>query len=234
MRKLMATLGALSLGTALTLACAPPPDDKGGGPSPARTGGSTGSSGGSTGSSGGSSGSTGGSTGSSGGSTGASGGSSGSTGGASGSTGGSSGSTGGSSGSTGGASGSTGGASGSTGGSSGGTGGAAGGGGGTDTMTPPAAGATFTEVYGIIMMKCLPCHNAGKGAGTIMIGALNTKAAAYTSIMAKAVKAGDPAGSVLFQQVSGTPPKMPKGMAPLTAPQVDKIKAWIMAGAKND
>ena len=229
------TLAALLLGSALMIgACVPAPMDA----EPtnvARTGGSSGSSGGSSGSSsGGSSGSSsGGSTGSSGGSSGsAKGGSSGGDGGSTGSSGGSSGSAkGGSSGSTGGASGGgKGGSTGSTGGSSGGTpdgGGMAGG----DAVT-------FTMVYeGVIMKSCLPCHGTNPAQHKMMD--FKDKAAALASLKGAAgmIKAGDAMGSKLITQITsqgGKPPAMPKGKPALSMGDVDKVKAWITAGAKDD
>jgi hypothetical protein len=50
------------------------------------------------------------------------------------------------------------------------------------------------------------------------------------------VTAGDPTKSLFFLKVSGKPPcgmPMPPG-TPLAPDLVELIKAWIMAGAKND
>jgi hypothetical protein len=249
MRKIIspghATLAALFLGSAITVvACAPAPMDAGD-PNPARaSGGSSGSSnsGGSSGSaSGGSSGSnnSGGSSGSaSGGSSGSSGGSSGSaSGGSSGSnSGGSSGSRGGSSGSSsGGSSGSSGGSSGSaTGGSSGSTGGSSGG--SPDAGGP--AGATFTQVYDMVIKPtcALPaCHGAAAGKGGLKYA---DKAMAYMTLKAKAgiIKAGDPAGSKLITEITpkGGMAPMPPKMTPLTADKIAMVTAWVMAGANDD
>jgi hypothetical protein len=124
-------------------------------------------------------------------------------------------------------------------GGAGGTGGpAAGSGGGT-------TGATFTEVYSLIMTGC-GCHNTAQGAGGL---ATMTKSAAYTNLVGatstecsgqKRVVAGNPDSSVLFLSLNRTnmgdcmPPPMPRGAAKLPQADLDKVRSWIMAGALNN
>ena len=226
------TLGALVLGTAFAVAsCAPAPVDMSGGST--AKGGSSGSS-----SSGGSSGSSGGSSGSgSGGSSGSnpdpsgSGGSSGSSkGGSAGSSSGSSGGSSGSSTKTGGTSGSS-----STGGTSGSGTPDAGGGAETGGGTPSAA--TFSDIYDTILKPTCAgaaCHGAAAGHGTPPIK-MADKMMAYDTLMTR-ITAGKPAMSKLITEITPKAGKapMPKNMPPLMQPQIDKITAWIMAGAKND
>jgi hypothetical protein len=236
-----ATLAALFLGSALTLAaCAPAPMDAGngggssGGSSGSNSGGSSGGSN-SGGSSGGSN-----SGGSSGGSN--SGGSSGSSnsGGSSGSSnsGGSSGSSsGGSSGGSksGGSSGSSSG--GSSGSSSGGSSGSSSGGssGMADAGPPAAGGQTFTDLYtSVLKPNCTPCHDVAHDK-IIM----KDKAMAFATLTGTAgiVMAGMPDKSKLVTEITpqgGKPPAMPKMKTPLSMADVDKVKAWITAGAKDD
>ncbi len=45
-------------------------------------------------------------------------------------------------------------------------------------------GATFTQVYQIIMTSCLPCHATGAGATTGMLN-MSTQAMAYTNLVGK-------------------------------------------------
>jgi hypothetical protein len=108
-----------------------------------------------------------------------------------------------------------------------------GGGGGADM-------AAFTMVYdSIIKMKCGPmCHITGAPGGLAMPNAMT----AYTNLVGKAsgcaglmrVTAGDPTKSVLSLIIKGgvmgcgtRGNRMPKGMTPLTAAQIQMIDDWI-------
>jgi hypothetical protein len=221
MRKLISSgplgvVGALLLGSAI--ACAPPPVDKGGGTSTGSSGGSTGSG---TGGSGSSATGTGGSPSTSTGSGGSGSSSTGSGGSGSGPKG-----TGGSGSSSTGTGGSP---------SSSGTGGSKADAGGTSTPADMGGGSTpaavtFSMVYDTILKpSCTPCHDT---AHKNII--LKDKAMALASLK-MVVTPGDVAGSKLFPFIEGPARKMPKApVAPLTADQVAKIKAWVMAGAKDD
>jgi hypothetical protein len=224
MRKLISSgplgvVGALLLGSAI--ACAPPPVDKGGGTSTGSSGGSTGSG---TGGSGSSATGTGGSPSSSSGSGGS--GSSSSTG--------SGGSGSGPKGTGGSGSSSTG-----TGGSpsSSGTGGSKADAGGTSTPADMGGGSTpaavtFSMVYDTILKPgCTPCHDT---AHKNII--FKDKAMALASLK-MVVTAGNVAGSKFFPIIEGGTKKMPPANSnkpALTADQVSQIKAWVMAGAKDD
>jgi hypothetical protein len=118
----------------------------------------------------------------------------------------------------------------------GGAGGAAGGG---------ATAATFTEVYGLINTGC-SCHVSGSPGNLSM----SNKMTAYMNLVGansqacggqKRVAAGDPNNSVLFHSIdrsmlgSCMVPAMPAGgMAKWPQANIDKVKAWIMAGAMNN
>jgi len=121
----------------------------------------------------------------------------------------------------------------------GGSGGATAGAGGTG-----GGGATFTQVYGLIMMGC-SCHVTGNAGGL----AMTNKMTAYTNLVGmnstacssqKRVVAGDPATSVLFHSIDRTNlgscmvPQMPRGMAKWSAANIETVKAWIAAGAMNN
>jgi hypothetical protein len=108
-------------------------------------------------------------------------------------------------------------------------------GGGADTMAP--AGVTFTMVYTSIFgsMTCNGCHNMTRGGVNF-----STKAMAHSTLMAKAgavmPNMADNSNLVklLLNMGTGTARRMPPAGNLLMAPQVDMVKAWINAGAKND
>jgi hypothetical protein len=108
----------------------------------------------------------------------------------------------------------------------------------------PAA-ATFTQVYAVIMTGC-GCHVSGTSGNLSMAN----KMTAYTNLVGvnsmacsgqKRVVANDPTNSVFFHAIdrsmsgSCNVPQMPPGGAPkLAQADIDKVKAWIMAGAMNN
>lgn len=154
-------------------------------------------------------------------------------------------------GSGGGAAGSAAGAGGS-GGAAGGAAGAAGAAGSGDSAgsggnggSGSGGGATFTQVYSIIMMKCgggpTGCHVTGSSGGLRM----PNKAMAYTNLVGvdseqcngeTRVVAGNPDDSLIVQAVEGEAcvDRMPYGRAALSANEIMTIRSWIMAGALND
>jgi hypothetical protein len=135
------------------------------------------------------------------------------------------------------------GGSGSAAGSSGG-GGAAAGSGGT------AAAATFTQVYAIFTTTCAgaSCHINAAVSGDML--SMADKATAYMNLVGvnsvsctgeKRVVAGDPTKSELVAVLAHTragncanTPKMPDNLPMLPASDIDKVRAWITAGANND
>jgi hypothetical protein len=118
--------------------------------------------------------------------------------------------------------------------------GSGGGGGGSS-----AGGATFTQVYGILMAGC-SCHISGAQGGL----SLSSKMTAYTNLVGanstacsgqKRVVASNPDSSVLVHAVERTMlstcrvPAMPANGAPkLSQANLDTIRGWVMAGAMND
>lgn len=95
---------------------------------------------------------------------------------------------------------------------------------------PPAV--TYASVKHIFDAKCVGCHNARKAQGAF-------NASTYEGIMkggehGKAVIAKKSAQSRLVKMIKGTlKPKMPKGQPSLSAAEIQKISAWIDAGAKK-
>jgi hypothetical protein len=105
-----------------------------------------------------------------------------------------------------------------------------------DMSTPAAAYANLVNV---------PAMGTGAGASGVTCGSLGVNAASDAggdaSVLLRVVP-DDPTDSLLFEKVNsklqGTNPPCGSGMpltgAPLTAPQVGLIQAWIAAGALND
>jgi hypothetical protein len=134
------------------------------------------------------------------------------------------------------------------------------GGGGGASSAPPGTGmmanaadaqpqATFTEVYTTILQPtCSPCHNpSGEGpfqdfssqslAYAALVG-VKASGPSCDSSNEERVVPGNASQSLLFQKISSQGPPcgapMPLGAAPLLAPQVMLVEAWINAGALDD
>ena len=105
----------------------------------------------------------------------------------------------------------------------------------TTGATAAAGGAKFSDVASIASANCMPCHSAEKHRAGLNL-------TSYADIMkggehGPGVKAGDPDNSVIVKAISGGDPaqKIPK-MPPqktLSADDIQKIKDWIKAGAKE-
>jgi hypothetical protein len=107
-------------------------------------------------------------------------------------------------------------------------------------------GPTFTAVYGIFMKSCAggTCHIGAFFAGAGL--SMTDKMTAYTNLVGtasrqctgrKRVVAGDATMSVLMQCLEhkgGCAPAMPQRLPALSMADLDTVRAWIMAGAKND
>jgi hypothetical protein len=117
-------------------------------------------------------------------------------------------------------------------------------GGGAGAAGGGAAATTFTQVYGLIMTGC-GCHVSGTSGGLSMAN----KMSAYMNLVGanstacsgqKRVVANDPTNSVFFHSIERTMlgscnvPQMPAGGAKMAQADIDKVKAWIMAGAMNN
>ena len=117
----------------------------------------------------------------------------------------------------------------------------------TPTATPtPSRQPTFTAVYSeiIVARGCTGCH------GTLGALAMNSKAEAYAQLVnvpaagapcvatgMLRVAPGNPDASLLVDKVSKAQPVCGDVMPPsgvLTAPEIEQLRAWIQAGAKND
>lgn len=113
-----------------------------------------------------------------------------------------------------------------------------------DAGVADAGPPTFTAVYAIITARCASCHGASGGLN------MSTRAMAHANLVGVAaaggacgssgltrVTAGDASRSLLYEKVAGTPScgaRMPRNATALTAAQIETIRAWIAAGARND
>ncbi|MFT3923957.1 MAG: hypothetical protein QM778_15595 [Myxococcales bacterium] len=110
--------------------------------------------------------------------------------------------------------------------------------------TPDAP--TFAQVYAILSTQCSPCHTEADNGNLDM----STRAKAFTNLVGKAaagpscagmgrvrVIAGNADDSLLVHKLEGTQDcgsRMPRNRTPLPAASIDRIRAWIDAGAKNN
>ncbi len=86
------------------------------------------------------------------------------------------------------------------------------------------------DIQPILTQDCTICHG---GAGGLSVDTYAGLMAGGTS--GAAVVAGDPDQSLLIQRLEGTvPPTMPLNAPPLTTPEIDRIKQWILEGALNN
>jgi hypothetical protein len=123
--------------------------------------------------------------------------------------------------------------------------------GSSDTQAP--APATFTEIYPLIFpittrAQCSFCHGLPPNATSN--GRLSTgmdRAAAYAALVGPVstsakcggpsyVVPGQPEQSLLLSKLMGATcgDRMPLGGDPLPAAQLEMIRSWIAAGAKDD
>jgi hypothetical protein len=88
------------------------------------------------------------------------------------------------------------------------------------------------EIQPIFQSKCTPCHIASSSGGL--------KLASHAELMqggedGKVVIEGNSANSIIIKLLEGeSSPRMPLGRSPLDAADIQKIKAWIDAGAKDN
>ena len=96
----------------------------------------------------------------------------------------------------------------------------------------PQARIGFKTVKPILDAKCVSCHNAQRTFAQLNLTSYETlmKGGQHGS----PVVPKNPSKSRLYRMITGTlQPRMPKGKPPLSAGEINKIKAWIAAGAKN-
>jgi len=86
------------------------------------------------------------------------------------------------------------------------------------------------DIQPILTQDCIICHG---GAGGLSVDTYAGLMTGGTS--GPVVVAGDPDQSLLIWRLDGTvPPIMPRDAPPLTTPEIDRIKQWILEGALNN
>ena len=90
----------------------------------------------------------------------------------------------------------------------------------------------FNDVVPIFKKSCNGCHHPGKLKGQLDLTTYD--AAIKGGKHGALVKAGDPQGSVLMDEITGEEPSMPKEGDPLSKEELALIEKWIAQGAKDD
>lgn len=106
---------------------------------------------------------------------------------------------------------------------------------------------TFSDLYVSVLMAngCAPHHSNPNPFGGLD---MSTQGSAYANLVGvpagdagcgTRVVAGDASASLLYQKVRGTQPvgcgaQMPLNAPPISAADMDKIRAWIDQGARDD
>lgn len=80
------------------------------------------------------------------------------------------------------------------------------------------------DVAPILESRCISCHGADLAKGDVRLD--------NAADFGETIASGDVEGSLLIDQVSGPDPAMPQDAKPLTADQVEVLKAWVASGAK--
>ncbi|MCC6537517.1 MAG: DUF1553 domain-containing protein [Bryobacterales bacterium] len=82
------------------------------------------------------------------------------------------------------------------------------------------------EVRPLIAQRCQTCHQGDQPAAAINLAEFPGLARIAHSGKLIAAITGDP--------TTGSPPRMPKGMIPLSSAEADMLRRWIAEGARND
>lgn len=99
-------------------------------------------------------------------------------------------------------------------------------------QAPSGEAPTFADVASIFKENCVGCHGGPEPTRGLSLES-------YAGVMKGAgdvpvVKPGDPKGSILVQRLRGElQPQMPFGSDPLPEETIQKVEAWIAAGAKE-
>ena len=90
----------------------------------------------------------------------------------------------------------------------------------------------YSDVFPIFKRSCNGCHHPGKLKGQLDL--TTYEALQKGGKHGAAFKAKDAKSSVLFDEISGSEPSMPKEGDALTKQEVAMIERWIAEGATND
>ena len=85
------------------------------------------------------------------------------------------------------------------------------------------------QIAGLLEKRCVGCHGDERRRGKLSLATL--AAARQGGRNGPAIVPGKPEESLLLRMVGGDEPRMPKKGAPLSADEVDRLAAWIRAGA---
>ena len=94
-----------------------------------------------------------------------------------------------------------------------------------EEIKPAAAEVLFADISTITTQRCNGCHNSGNSKGGVSTDSF--------AGLSRIVKPGDSASSNFYKVISGPNPRMPKGGGKMTPEEIEMIKNWIDAGAKQ-
>ncbi len=98
---------------------------------------------------------------------------------------------------------------------------------------PAAKPVSFhNEIHPILQRKCQGCHQPAKPNGKLVLTTFDFLLQGGEG--GAIVEPGKPDESTLVEQITGSPPAMPKNAPPLSAAEIELIKRWIAEGAKDD
>ena len=104
------------------------------------------------------------------------------------------------------------------------------------TLAVPAVSGAATDfardILPILEARCQACHPANGGQANLALVSRESILAGGKS--GPAINPGNPDSSLLMSKVSGSKPLMPPAGDPLSAEQVDILRAWIAEGAPGD
>jgi len=99
-------------------------------------------------------------------------------------------------------------------------------------QTKPSAPVSFSQdIMPLMRAHCVSCHGGAQPAGKLDLS--SAKGMQKGGASGPLVVPGKPDKSILVKRLLGQGglPQMPMGFAPFTKVQIDKVKAWIAAGA---
>lgn len=99
------------------------------------------------------------------------------------------------------------------------------------TLASARGGEYETRVKPVLKARCFACHGALKQEGSLRLDTVSAMRKGGDS--GPAIKAGDPAASLIAQRISSrdTSERMPQEGEPLKPAEIEAIKAWIASGA---
>ena len=119
----------------------------------------------------------------------------------------------------------------------------------TVSVANAAAVTTLTDVQQTVFTpRCAECHDGSQPPGGVLPGAMDLRPGhSFASLVNVAsqeqpalmrVKPGEPESSYVIHKLDGSPgiagARMPFGGPFLDVPTIDRIRAWISSGARNN